>query len=184
MLSKEKRDFIQSLADENGHIEPSTVIAAARPPGSVIHDDFEWDLERAALNDWTETARRLIRFVKLQVIIERETVVAPLYVSDPVRPSKSKRFVDLTVAAQQTDIAQQILMDELDRIVAQIRRAQEIAKVLGAWAQEYLVVALENVTELKTRAERKKDEKEKKRARRGKPAGRSRRSGTRPEMRA
>src|SRR4029077_8454198 len=131
MISKEKADYITSLADDNGYINPKRVIEAARDPVSPIHTDFEWDAETAAEQHWLDQARTLIRFVKLNVQIHSRTVVAPYYVVDPERPLHSKRYVELTIAGRNKEVAQQVLLAELDRIAAAIRRAQQIADVLG-----------------------------------------------------
>lgn len=179
MISAEKCDYIRTLADSAGHLDPKQVVADAKNPASPLHDEFEWDQGTAAEAHWMETARRLIRFVKLEVIIDRQTIVAPFYVCDPLRAPKSRRYLELSRAARQREIAQQVLIAELDRIAAAIRRAQEIAAVLGL-TQE-LADLLNDVTALKTSAERRKDEKAKSRRKKGgKPRGRAR---GRPELR-
>jgi hypothetical protein len=131
VISQEKADFIRSLANEHGFIEPSDLVAAARPKNSVLHDEFEWNSEKAAEAHRIDTARRLIRYVRIELIINEQVINAVGYVSDPNRPSKSRRYVDLTIVAANEMMRQEVLMAELTRIVAQIRRAQEVAAVLG-----------------------------------------------------
>ena len=77
---------------------------------------------------------------------------------DPERPVNSKRYVELTMAARNEDMARQILTAELDRIAAAIRRAQQIADVLGL--QDELDELLTNVATIRTAAERRAEEKE------------------------
>src|SRR4029077_20904761 len=148
MISKEKADYITSLADDNGYINPKRVIEAARDPASPIHIDFEWDVKTAAEQHWLDQARTLIRFVKLNVQISNVTVVAPYYVPDPDRPQQSKRYIELTIAGRNTEMARQVLLAELDRIASAIRRAQQIATVLGL--SEELEQLLDDVTSIKT----------------------------------
>lgn len=162
MISKEKADYITSLADANGYISPSRVIEAARDPKSPIHTDFEWDIQAAAEQYWLDQARTLIRFVKLNVEINKRIIVAPYYVPDPDRPPRSGRLVELTVAGRNEDVARQVMQDELNRIAAAIRRAQQVAAVLGL--SDELERLLDDVTAIKTVTERKAEEKEKKRA--------------------
>lgn len=152
MLSKEKATFVRSLGDGNGHIEPAAVVEAAREPDSPIHDEFEWNVKAAAEQHWLDTARGLIRFVRLEVEVERETVIAPFYIVDPARPPRSQRYVELTRAGRDREIAERVMLDELDRIVNAIRRAQSVARVLGLSAK--LEAMLEDVTRLKSKAER------------------------------
>jgi hypothetical protein len=131
VISQEKKDFIRTLANENGFIEPADVVAAARPRNSVLHDEFEWNSEKAAEAHRIDTAQRLIRFVRMEIIVDQQSISSVAYVSDPHRPQKSRRYVDLTVVAANEAMRQEVLMNELTRIVSQIKRAQEVAAVLG-----------------------------------------------------
>ena len=57
MITKDKADFIISLAEPNGYINPETVIEAARNPQSPIHNEFTWDIQEAARTLWIDQAR-------------------------------------------------------------------------------------------------------------------------------
>ena len=126
MISKEKADYIISLAEDNGYINPERVIEDASNRNSPIHTEFDWDDKSAAHTHRLDQARTLIRFVKLNVQVHNVTVVAPYYVPDPERPLHSKRYIELTVAGRNAETARQVLLAELDRIAAAIRRAQQI----------------------------------------------------------
>jgi hypothetical protein len=173
-LSDDQKEFIKSLADANGNIEPASVVEAARDPESPIHSEFQWDPTLAAQQQWVDTAKRLIRFVKLEIIIERETVVAPYYIVDPERPPKSKRYLTLTVAARSRATAREVLSAELHRISQAIARAISVAAVLGL--SEELQALLTDVTALRERAEEGRAER--RRTRRARPGGRRPPRGT------
>jgi hypothetical protein len=151
MISKEKADAIRALADENGYIEPRDVVAAARDPGSPLHDEFPWDTQTAAEAYWIDQARRLIRLVKIEITIDEKVIRSVAYVVDPDRPPRSRRYVDLTVAATHQAMSQEILFAEMERVTAAIRRAQEVATVLGLRPQ--LDVLLDNVRNVVDAAE-------------------------------
>jgi hypothetical protein len=157
MISKEKADYICSLADKDGYIDPHSVVEAARNPNSPIHNDFQWSVAAAAQENWLDQARALIRFVKVNVTINRRTVAAPYYVPDPERPTRSARYIELTIAGRNAEVAQQIMMAEMDRIAAAIKRAQQIAEVLGL--SKMLDDLLEDVTTIRTAAERRREAK-------------------------
>jgi hypothetical protein len=131
MISSAKAAFIRSLEDSSGRLEPEKVIEAARPANSPIHEDFEWDLKKAAQQHWIEQARTLIRYVRLEVVIERETICVPFYVNDPIRAPKSKTYVELTSVKGQRAQALRVLEDEVDRIASALERARKVALVLG-----------------------------------------------------
>jgi hypothetical protein len=173
-LSDDQREFIKSLADAAGNIEPASVVEAARDPDSPIHELFQWNETLAAQQQWVDTAKRLIRFVKLEIIIERETVIAPYYVVDPDRPPKSRRYLTLTTAARSRATAREVLSGELHRISQAISRALAVAAVLGMTNE--LQELLENVTALRERATEERAER--RRTRRARPGGRRPPRGT------
>lgn len=175
MLSAERTRYVRSLGS-GGYIEPATVVAAARDPKSPIHDEFEWDVHKAAQAHWLDTARQLIRFVRLETTTGPSRTMAPFYVIDPARPPKSQRYVELNRAARDREVAQRVLADEVDRIVRAIRRAQAVAGVLGL--SDRLDDLLDNVHMLRSQAEQVAAEK----AKRATP--RARRKPSRPEARA
>jgi hypothetical protein len=181
MIGADKLAAVRALADVNGYIEPADVVAAARDPNHLLHDEFEWNVNQAAQLQWIERARQLIRFVKLEVIIDHKTIRSVAYVADPRRPPKSRRYVDLTVAATHRAVSQEVLMAELQRIVDAIRRAREVAAVLGLTSQ--LDALLADVGELVNEVETRRAETKKKPAPKKKTATRKRRS-SRPELRA
>jgi hypothetical protein len=136
MLAKEKAAVIRSLTDDDGYIEPAAVVEEARDERSPLHSEFEWDDTRAAELHRLDTARSLIRFVRLEVEVEETTVLAPYYVTDPMRPPKTpQRYVELTRVARDREVAARVLNDELDRILAAIRRATNVAAALGMSAE-------------------------------------------------
>jgi hypothetical protein len=181
MISKAKADYLRGLADTAGHIDPRRVVDEAKNPANPLFDEFDWDVEAAAEAHWLETARSLIRFVKLEVTIQRQTVVAPYYIVDPLRPPRSRRYLELSRAAHDITIAQQVMTSELERIASQIRRAQEICRVLGM--SDELEALLSDITQLKTIAEKRAEEKKEK-ARRKKGSKKAPRARQRPEIRA
>jgi hypothetical protein len=152
MISLDKANYIRTLADKSGYIEPARLVEAARRPDNILHDEFEWDVQKAAEEQWIDQARRLIRMVRIEVTVEHREVRAVGYVVDPDRPPKSHRYVDISIAARNRDQAHQIILDEMSRITAAIRRAQAIAAVLGLEGE--LDRLLDNVRDVIAAAER------------------------------
>jgi hypothetical protein len=151
MISLEKTNYIRTLADASGYIEPSRLVDVAREPDNILHDEFEWDVQRAAEEQWIDQARRLIRLVRVEITVEHREIRAVGYVIDPDRPPTSRRYVDLTVAARNREQAHEIIRDEMSRITAAVRRAQAIAMVLGL--EDELDRLLDNVRDVIAAAE-------------------------------
>ena len=131
MITAEQAEFVKSLSDRNGHISPAIVIRAALPEDSPIHELFEWDDNIAAEAHRISQAQTVIRFVRLEIEIRKQTIVCPFYVPDPERPPKSRRYLELTRAARDAEIAREVLANEMVRVVGAIRRAKKVALVLG-----------------------------------------------------
>jgi hypothetical protein len=171
MLNKQQQEFISALADNNGHIRPQDVIDAARPDDSPIHRMFPWDVGEAARRHWLDVACRLIRFVKLEIRVDRSIVAVPGYIIDPQRDTRVKRYLDIRLMREDAETARLALLEELERIAQAIRRAQKVAMALGL--QDELNRLLQDVSSLQTKAERKRAERAARRtASRGRKRGR------------
>jgi len=124
-----KKRAIAACKNSKGKLTPDAVIEAAKDPTSVLHGEFEWDVNKAAYQSWTDTARRLIREVQLVVEYQDVRVVAPFYITD--HGSKESSYVETTKVAKKHAFAKQALGDELARIKGAVHRAMSMAVVFG-----------------------------------------------------
>lgn len=120
---------IEKCRDKDGRLHPERVIEAARNPKSPLHDEFEWDLHKAAHEHWIERARQLIREVKLVVVVNDRRLVCPMYVSDPMASESS--YIKTQDTAENGALAERVMLAELDRIESAINRARSVSAVLG-----------------------------------------------------
>jgi hypothetical protein len=102
----------------------------AKDPSSPLHDEFEWDVNAAALEHWRQTARRLIRSVVYSVEIQNTTVEVPLYTHDPEHP-REQGYVSVTRILTEKDLAAKCLAQEFDRAAASAQRALGYAAAFG-----------------------------------------------------
>jgi hypothetical protein len=182
MLSADKSDYLKSLADDQGRIEPQGVVDVARDVNNVLHEDFEWDDDAASDAYRIEQARRLIRFVRLPVRYESRTIVAPFYIVDPQREAKTKTYVATTVAAKSREMVAKVMTDEFDRITSSINRSFAIAAAFNQ--MQLFDDFLSNVREA-AEAKRAASAAARKKASRKKPRAKKRAPGRspRPELR-
>lgn len=136
-MNKIQRDKINSrlqrLAKGNhDQLTADLVIEDARNSKSPLHDEFEWDLEKAAHRDWVNTANRLINGFKVNVAIDNTTLRVPAYVRTIDKPLL---FVPIDRAAGEREVAIAVLRREIDRVRAALGRAQAIAAGLGLEAR-------------------------------------------------
>src|SRR5260370_22641201 len=59
------RSLDQIASDHGGRLEPGDIVEAARARSHVLHQHFEWNVNKAAEYHWMDTARRLARSVML-----------------------------------------------------------------------------------------------------------------------
>jgi hypothetical protein len=124
-----RKKAIEGCQDSKGRVTPDAVIEAAKDPKSILHGEFEWNVDKAAYKSWTETARRLIREVRLIVEYQDVRVVAPYYIADPGTDESS--YIQTSKIANKHASAQRALADELARIKGAIQRATAMAAVFG-----------------------------------------------------
>ena len=79
MTWKEKEIAIRSL-EKNGRIDPDDLIHAAKSASHPCHNDFTWDVKKAAAERWRDQARELIRRVHFEVITAEATERVVSYV--------------------------------------------------------------------------------------------------------
>jgi hypothetical protein len=138
-----KAKAIAECKDRAGRIRPENVVAAARHPNSILHNEFEWDDAEAAARHRMDRARQLIREVKLVVTYHNMKVAVPFYVSDVTDDSAS--YVEVARVAKKASVARKTLKDEMARIQSAIRRGHALAIMfnLEATFEKMLHLAIE-----------------------------------------
>jgi|SRR5581483_4497294 len=120
---------IKACADRSGRVHPDTVVAAARNPKSVLHSCFQWDIQKAAEAHWRDTARSLIKEVRLQIVFEDVKISAPYYVADQSQDETG--YIETMRIARRGAAARAQLEDELSRVKGALSRGRSLAKVFG-----------------------------------------------------
>lgn len=125
-------EALEAIADQNdGHVTPAAVVAAARAKGSPLHQFFEWDNRKAADAWRLDQARSLIRVV----------AVEPTPDAEPVRA-----FLSVNTGKTHYHHVREVLTSR----DLQLRVLQQAERDLDAWQKRY--ASLEDVCELVTRA--------------------------------
>lgn len=123
---------LQAMADAKGSmLTADEVIAAARDPNSVLHDQFDWDTEKAAEEHWRHVARRLIKVVEFEVKTKQLTVRIPMFVRNPYMPAKRQGYISVGKLRSDKDAAREVVVAEFARAAAALERAQNLAAFFG-----------------------------------------------------
>jgi hypothetical protein len=127
---------LANLAEAHGgKLTPEIVVDDARNEDSPLHDLFDWNAERAAMQYWLDRARQIIRSVRVVFRNERTIVRAPFYVRDPTVPNDEQGYISLAEVRGKDDVARDVLLDEFNRAAAALRRAREVAAALDMTAE-------------------------------------------------
>lgn len=134
-----KRDEIQAeleriAAANNGILRPIDVVDAARPAGSVLHSQFEWDDSVAAEQYRLEQARKVIRVtVEYCEQVGREIKVFVSLKDDRKQPGGGYRTtVNVMSDKQRRVILVNEALEELNRVQLKYSHLQELASVWQA----------------------------------------------------
>lgn len=137
---------LQEILEAEGEVTPDLVIEDARDEESPLHGEFEWDVEKAAMEAWRATARRLIRSVSLVVNTEAVYLAVPRYVRNPDAETREQSYVSTSELRTDRDRAWAALSRAIDAADAMIRRAEKVAVAVGLADEVRLVAtALEQV---------------------------------------
>ena len=131
---------LSELNAKHGHLTAEMVLNDARDPRSPLHDRFEWDDSTAAEAYRIIQARVLIKTIRYECrVVKAPAMRVPEYVRDPKQAGRCQGYI--AVPRTDKDAAQDFLLDELDRALGLLRRAQAyasdtnqkaVAKALGA----------------------------------------------------
>lgn len=133
----------------SGRLTPERVVDDARDSESPLHDLFEWDDSIAAHQHRLMQARTVIRSVRAEVRVDRRTVSTVRYVRDPSAGGE-QGYVTVASLRDEKEMARETVQTELRRVRTTLRRARDIADVLGL--AEELDSLLAQVAHLSERA--------------------------------
>lgn len=122
---------LQDIASRDGKLTPDAIIEDAQDQESPLHEEFEWDDAKAAMEARRETARRLIRSVKVVIRTEKHSIAVPRYVRTPEAPERMQSYSEAASLRSDYDRAMAAFAYEVDRAEAAIRRAQNVSYALG-----------------------------------------------------
>lgn len=131
-MQNEVEQRLAELTMKNGGIlTPEAVVEDAKSKESPLHDLFQWDVKKAAYQHWLDTARSLIRSVRVEVHVESRKVSTVAYVRDPKAPPERQGYVRTATLRSDTDLAREALEQEFQRITAAMHRARELSVYFG-----------------------------------------------------
>jgi hypothetical protein len=153
MMTPEKVTYIRTLEDGDGRIDIDELIAEAKSPDNVCHEDFEWDTDKGMLMLWRQQARELIRQVHVETRVVSGVAKVPYYVADPEYRHDHSRYMTLLSARDSRGRATAVMLDEMRRVLSAIQRASAVASVLGSGVAGTLDEIVKSVTLLKASVE-------------------------------
>ena len=124
-------DYLISLHKKHGTLTAELVVEDAKRSDSPLHEMFEWDTQKAAMQHWLDVARQLIRNVRVIINNEDRIIKAPYFVRDPSLPSDQQGYTTVDRLRTAPDMARDAVADECSRAAAAFRRAQEVAAAVG-----------------------------------------------------
>jgi len=130
-MKTEINDYLIQLQKKHGTLTPEIVVSDARRKDSPLHGCFVWDVKKAAHEHWLDTARQLIRSVRVVIVQDNKVLKAPYFVRDPRMGSKEQGYAATAELRGDADLAREVVADECARAASAFRRAQEVANALG-----------------------------------------------------
>jgi hypothetical protein len=129
-----------------GYLTPEAVIEDARDPDSLLHDEFNWNVEQAAYQHWLYTARRIIHSIEVPIVVHEITIRVPAYVHDPDRPGE-QGYIAVEVLRTDRERALRQYQIECQYAIAALTRALGIGAsyALGARALRIVIARIERL---------------------------------------
>lgn len=130
-----RNEFLKQLsATHDGRLTPEIVFEAAKPQNSPLHDAFEWDINKAAYAHWMDTARELIRSVRLEIVEGERTLIVPYFVRDPEAKDNEQGYAETLRISNDAERARLALLHEIRSADGHLARAVNLAEFFGLQA--------------------------------------------------
>ena len=142
-ITPEVVEVLKHLESRAGRLSPPDVIKEAESPDSLLHEFFEWDDTIAGDKYRMEQARKLIRRVKFEVIIDEVTVRSVRYISEPVVDEESMYIAQPKIRSREH--ASSVIAAELARILGNVERTLNIARIQATFLPDGIAENLESV---------------------------------------
>lgn len=144
-VSAEARAVIQQLAQQD-ELTPERLVAHKEQPDSPLREYFTEDVGEAAHKRWLDEARALIRRVRVEIVVDEVVLSAPRYTHDP--ESTGAGYIEVLSVRSDENRSRLVILQELRRAVSALRRANEVAAILGMSAEiGRLITAVTTVQE-------------------------------------
>jgi hypothetical protein len=129
------RAELERISKQNGgRLTAALVVRAAKNPANPLHKlgGFRWDMKRAAMADWLNTARGLITTYITVMVTDKTTTIRSVGYLHDVRQPQQQGYIATTSDEIDRSLAERLLDVEFDRVCAAITRARGIAMQLAA----------------------------------------------------
>lgn len=140
MATKDEKFLAVKRLERNGCVATADLIKAARDPDHACHDDFTWDVNKAAEERWHDQARAIIRQFHFEVQVED---VGPVQVSYYVSTPEAKTFRPLK--AMRVSATSAVFEAELRQLLGVASRVMGIAEAKRGIVGDDAVVALRSI---------------------------------------
>jgi hypothetical protein len=121
---------LRELYEENGSLHPEEIVEYARPKGTALHDCFEWNDKKAAMEYRLREARVILR----AVLEDGKPIFVHVLTKDPA-PRTTGDYVVLVEALASPEMREQILARALREAELWARRYEELTElsaIIGA----------------------------------------------------
>lgn len=134
MATKAKREEIRDILlklDSEGRLLADVVIDEARNPESPLHDQFTWDVDKAARQTWLREARELISSFHVSLTVRRTEYRVQEFVERPDKRSDHQGYTSIANIKSNKDLARDFLARELAVASTYVSKCQDFGEVLG-----------------------------------------------------
>lgn len=149
------RDALTALQEPDGSIHPRKVFEAARDPEHPLHSEFTWSGKEAIEKLGLQTAAKLIRSYRVEIVVRNHKVAVPYYVRAPEK-NADKVYAPIDQIRRDEDRSRCVLLDELRRIENALGRARRLSIVFNLESE--MDALLESTINVRNRIESEKEE--------------------------
>ena len=114
------RELDRIRGDNGGALRPAEVVKQSRPKGAPLHNEFQWNKDKAAMSHWIDQAKYIIRAVRIvkQPSPEVKPIETRAFISTTEKAEDGPVYVSIQEAIESPDIRHEVLYKAHKSLIA------------------------------------------------------------------
>lgn len=133
--AEEAVNEFERITNKYGGFDPEYVVQESVQPGTLLHNEFEWDNTKAGHAYRIEQAKKLIRSIRVEIVNSTVSYNVRAYVNVRENKDESRRYVPIQKAIENDHAYADLLNQSKDEMTAFVTKYSQISELNAVKAE-------------------------------------------------